>query len=91
MSTITGTFSNEKGMTVFIKRHPILSVYLIMFVVAWSVMIPQSLYSQGLIDAPLPEFLEVLTGWFNFIAFALGAVILLLLSRGTLGYEQDRS
>jgi uncharacterized protein len=71
MSTITGTVSNEKGMTVFIKRHPILSVYLIMFIVAWSVMIPQSLYSQGLIGAPLPEFLEILTGWIPGIAAVL--------------------
>lgn len=68
MSTITGTLSNEKGLSAFIKRNPLLSMYIIMFVVAWSVMIPQAMYSQGLLSAPLPEVIEILTGWVPGIA-----------------------
>jgi membrane protease YdiL (CAAX protease family) len=34
-----------------------------MFVLAWPVMITQALYSQGWVPAPLPEWLEILTGW----------------------------
>lgn len=68
MSTITSTLSNEKGLSAFIKRNPLLSMYIIMFVVAWSVMIPQAMYSQGLLSAPLPEAIEILTGWVPGIA-----------------------
>lgn len=68
MSTITDTLSNEKGLSAFIKRNPLLSMYIIMFVLAWSVMIPQALYSQGILLAPLPEFIEILTGWVPGIA-----------------------
>lgn len=68
MSTITSTLSNKKGLSAFIKRNPLLSMYIIMFVVAWSVMIPQAMYSQGLLSAPLPEVIEILTGWVPGIA-----------------------
>lgn len=72
MSTITGTLSSDrKGISGFIKRNPLLSMYLIMFTVAWSVMIPQALYSQGILSAPLPEFIEILTGWVPGIAAIL--------------------
>jgi membrane protease YdiL (CAAX protease family) len=47
----------------FIQRNPLSSMYLIMFILAWSVMIPQMLYSQGILAKPLPEFLEILVGW----------------------------
>jgi hypothetical protein len=33
-----------------------------MFTIAWSVLIPQALYSQGMISTPLPEILEIFTG-----------------------------
>lgn len=47
----------------FIKRNPLLSIYIIMFTIAWSVMIPQALFSQGIISVQLPEILEIFTGW----------------------------
>jgi membrane protease YdiL (CAAX protease family) len=64
MSTVTSAiFANERGIKNFVKRNPLFSMYLIMFALAWSVMIPQALYSQGLLSAPLPMWLELLTGW----------------------------
>ena len=60
--------SNESGLKAFIKRQPLISMYIIMFVLAWSVMVPQALYSQGLISAPIPLFLELITGWAPLIA-----------------------
>jgi uncharacterized protein len=71
MSNITGTLSNEKGISAFIKRNPLISMYVIMFSLAWSVMIPQSLYSQGILATRIPEFLEILTGWSPAIASIL--------------------
>jgi membrane protease YdiL (CAAX protease family) len=68
MSNITGTLSTEKGVSAFIKRNPLISMYVIMFSLAWSVMIPQSLYSQGVLSEPIPELFEILTGWSPIIA-----------------------
>jgi len=71
MSNITGTLSTEKGVSAFIKRNPLISMYVIMFSLAWSVMIPQSLYSQGVLSEPIPELFEILTGWSPIIASIL--------------------
>jgi len=71
MSNITGTRSNEKGISALIKRNPLISMYVIMFTLAWSVMIPQSLNSQGILSTPIPEFLEILIGWSPAIASIL--------------------
>ena len=76
MSTLTGTLPTEKGISAFIKRNPLISVYVIMFALAWSVMIPQALYSQGILSAPLPVFLEILVGWSPGIAAILVSAIL---------------
>lgn len=77
MSTITNALPNEqKGNSSFIKRNPLLSMYIIMFTVAWSVMIPQALYSQGILSAPLPEFIEILTGWVPGIAAIVVSAVL---------------
>lgn len=76
MSTLTSTISNEKGIFAFIKRNPLTSMYIIMFSVAWSVMIPQALYSQGVLSAPLPEFIEILTGWVPGIAAVIVSAVI---------------
>jgi len=68
MSTIISTYKTQNGLKAHIQRHPVVALYVIMFAIAWSVMIPQSLYSQGLLQAPLPGFLEILTGWAPAIA-----------------------
>jgi membrane protease YdiL (CAAX protease family) len=63
MSTLSIPVSRESGVKAFIKRNSLLSMYLIMFALAWSIMVPQALYTQGILSAPLPGFLEILTGW----------------------------
>ena len=63
MSTLSIPASRESGVKAFINRHPLLSMYLLMFALAWSVMIPQVLYTQGILPNPLPGFLAILTGW----------------------------
>lgn len=63
MSTLSIQASKENALKAFAKQYPLLLMYLIMFALAWSIMIPQALYSQGILSAPLPEILEILTGW----------------------------
>ena len=75
MSSITGIQTKEKGITSFIKRNPLISMYVIMFSLAWSVMIPQSLNSQGILSIPIPEFLEILIGWSPAIASILVSAV----------------
>jgi len=82
MSTITTNLTSlETGLKTFVKRHPLISMYILMFGLAWSVMIPQALYSQGLMSAPLPVFLEILTGW----APAIAAVVVTAIAAGRPG------
>jgi uncharacterized protein len=73
--------SNETGLKAFVKRHPLISMYILLFVLAWSVLIPQALYSQGLLSARLPAFLEILTGW----APGIAAVVVTLIVAGRAG------
>ena len=77
MSTVTSLISaNENGLTAFVKRNPLVSMYTLMFAIAWAVMVPQALYSQGLISAPLPVWLELLTGWAPGIAAVIVASVI---------------
>jgi len=85
MSTLTSVVStNENGFKAFVKRNPLISMYIIMFAIAWAVMVPQALYSQGLISAPLPMWLELLTGW----APAIAAVIVASVISGRAGVRE---
>lgn len=63
MSTLTGQLKTENVMKAFIKRNPLISMYILMFTLTWSFMIPQALYSLGMISTPLPVFFSILTGW----------------------------
>ncbi len=63
MSAFTRTLVQEKSVSAMIKRRPLIAMYIIMFSIAWSVMIPQALYSQGMRSAPLPVFFEIFIGW----------------------------
>jgi membrane protease YdiL (CAAX protease family) len=84
MSTLSIPVTRENGMKAFIKRNPLLSMYLLMFALAWSIMIPQALHSQGILAAPLPEILEILTGW----APAMAAVIVSAALAGRAGVSE---
>jgi membrane protease YdiL (CAAX protease family) len=84
MSTLSIQASNEYGLKAFVKRNPLFSMYLIMFILAWSIMIPQALYSQGVLSAPLPEILEILTGW----APAMAAILVSAALAGRAGVSE---
>src|SRR5688500_12504062 len=76
MYTMTETTPKENSLRLFIKRNPLLAMYIIMFTIAWSIMIPRALHSQGILSTPLPGFLEILTGWSPAIAaIAISAVL----------------
>ena len=85
MSVITSNLtSDETGLKAFVKRHQLISMYILLFVLAWSVLIPQALYSQGLLSAPLPAFLEILTGW----APGIAAVVVTTIVMGRAGVRE---
>lgn len=84
MSTFINTNSNENGIKGFIKHNPLISMYIIMFVVAWSVMVRQALYSQGILPASIPEFFEILIGW----APAIAAIIVSIVIAGRAGVRE---
>ena len=77
MTTVSSIGStNENGLKAFIKENPLISIYAIMFVMAWAVMVPQALYSQGLLSSPLPMWLELLTGWAPGIAAVIVSAVI---------------
>lgn len=84
MTTITNQLTTDTGIRGLINRNPLLAIYIIMFTIAWSVMIPQALYSQGITSAPLPEILEIFTGWSPGIA----ALIVSAVVAGRLGVSE---
>src|SRR5574341_495769 len=85
MSIITSNLAaNESGLKAFVKRHQLISMYILLFVMAWSVMIPQALYSQGLLTIPIPAFFELLTGW----APGIAAVVVTALVAGRVGVRE---
>lgn len=64
MSTlVSSNSSQEAGLKTAFRRHALLSMYLLMFALAWLILVPQALYSQGLLPFPLPGVLEFLVGW----------------------------
>lgn len=84
MSTLSIQASKENAFKAFAKRYPLLLMSLIMFALAWSIMIPQALYSQGILSAPLPEILEILTGW----APAMAAILVSAAVAGRAGVSE---
>jgi membrane protease YdiL (CAAX protease family) len=84
MSTSTATLAQEKSVSASIKRRPLVAMYIIMFSIAWSVMIPQALYSQGMLSAPLPVFFEIFIGW----AAGIAALIVSAIVAGRAGVRE---
>ena len=75
MSAFTRTLTQERSGSASIRRRPLIAMYIIMFSIAWSVMIPQALYSQGLLFAPPPVLLEIFIGWSAGIAALIVSAI----------------
>jgi membrane protease YdiL (CAAX protease family) len=84
MSTATATLAQEKSVSASIRRRPLVAMYIIMFSIAWSVMIPQALYSQGMLSAPLPVFFEIFIGW----AAGIAALIVSAIVAGRAGVRE---
>ncbi len=79
MSTVSSIASmKEPGLKAFVKRQPLLSMYIILFLLGWSGLIVQVLNSQGLLpmSLPLSAFVQILTGWAPGIAAVLITAIL---------------
>ena len=77
MSTIASvTSTEESGLKALIKHHPLFSMYMIMFILAWAVIVPQALYSHGLWAAPIPKWLDLLTGWVPGIAALIVSLVI---------------
>ena len=84
MSAFTRTLAQEKSVSAMIMRRPLAAIYIIMFSIAWSVMIPQALYSQGMLSAPLPVFFEIFIGW----AAGIAALIVSAIVAGRAGVRE---
>lgn len=67
-----------------IVRFPILAMYVIMFVLAWAVLIPEALASRGLVSFQVPPLLAILVGW----APAIAATIVTLAISGRQGLRE---
>src|ERR1043166_1363555 len=79
MSTVSSIASiKESGVKAFVRRQPLLSMYVILFVLGWSALILQVLNSQGSFSMSLPlfAFVQILTGWAPGIAAVLITAII---------------
>jgi CAAX protease family protein len=79
MSTVPSVVSlKESGLKALIKRQPLLSMYIILFMLGWSGLILQMLISQGSLPVPsaIAFMVEVVTGWAPGIAAVLVTAVL---------------
>ncbi len=79
MSTISSVASiKEPGLKALVKRQPLLSMYMILFVLGWTGLILQILASQGLLSMPsaVAFIVQIVTGWAPGIAAVLVTAIL---------------
>ncbi|MBP8047097.1 MAG: hypothetical protein KAY64_00005, partial [Anaerolineales bacterium] len=66
MSTLTSTISNEKGFSVFIKNHPLVSYFILAYGVMWFFISPMVIDALEL--AAVPEAL-------SFASFVLSSLL----------------
>lgn len=77
MSAVSSSsIHRENGIKAFIRRHPVLSMYVLMFGLAWSVLVPLALQSQGILAGPIPAELEFLAGWAPLLAAVTVSAVL---------------
>jgi CAAX protease family protein len=84
MSTVSSVASlKESGLKALIKRQPLLSMYIILFVLGWSGLILQMLISQGSLTVPsaIAFVVEVVTGW----APGIAAILITAVITGRVG------
>lgn len=76
MATVTFSAStHEGGFKAFVKRHPVVSMYALLFLLGWPAQILDALASHGLAPRP-PVFLTVATGLTPVIAAIIVTAIL---------------
>jgi uncharacterized protein len=76
MTTLSSVASiPESGLKAFIKRHPLLSMYALLFLLGWPVQILDALASHGFAPKP-PAILTIATGLTPAIASVLVTAIL---------------
>ena len=69
---MTTVFSTQTdSLKSFVVRHPLASMYIGAFVLAWAYFVPKVLYSWGLFPFEMPDALGLLAGWTPAIAAAV--------------------
>ena len=85
MTTISSTAStHESGLKAFVKRNQLISMYVLLFVLAWPGLIWEVLYSQGIVTSQSPVIVSLFTGWGPGIA----AVIVTAMIAGRAGVRE---
>jgi membrane protease YdiL (CAAX protease family) len=83
MTTISAVItSNESGLKAFIKRNPLVSMYVLLFLLGWPVQILDALASHGLASKP-PTILTIATG----LTPAIAAIIVTAVLAGRAGVK----
>ena len=83
MATITSTAStHESGLKTFVKRNPLISMYMLLFLLGWPVQILDALASHGLASKP-PAILSIATG----LTPAIAAIIVTAILAGRAGVK----
>jgi uncharacterized protein len=67
---------NEGAFKSFVKRHPVISVSILMLMFAWPGLIWEALYSRGLVPTQSPIILSLLIGWVPGLAAVVVSAIL---------------
>jgi len=77
MSTISSAISNpETGWKAFVRRHQLLAMYILMFVLAYPGLILEVLYSRGITASQSPIIVSLFTGWGPGIAAVVVSALL---------------
>jgi uncharacterized protein len=72
MSTVPSTiYKNESGLKAYVKRHQLLAMYILMFVMAYPGLILEVLYSQGITASQSPVIVSLFIGWGPAVAAVL--------------------
>jgi membrane protease YdiL (CAAX protease family) len=79
MSTVSSIASmKEPGLKALVKRQPLLSMYILLFLLGWSGLILQLLIARGSLSVPsaIAFIVEVVTGWAPGIAAIVVTAVL---------------
>lgn len=75
------TSSRARGN--FVQRHPLVTLFTLIFLLEWVILVPDALASQGLLPFKIPVFLAFAVGW----APALAAIIVTSATSGWHGVK----